>query len=253
MRPIPRCFAALSVCGLALLANIAGAEACDAPFSFLEEQPPVLRTYGDLRNGRPVVIAAVGGASTQGSAAGDDLRLAWPERMAAALSRRFPAAAVRAVNLGVARQSAQDMLRRIDGEVLKMKPSLVVWETGTADAVRGVSPEDFRETLQAGIDRLKAQKIDVMRRTLALYDLTEYLNTLNELADVNGIPIFHRHEAMRAWSDAGVFDFDVADPAKRRVVAAGLYDCIGEGVAALIERGGKKPAVPANTAPGKHP
>lgn len=250
----------LLIFALAVFAQVAGIEACEAPFPFLEDQPSLPRTYGDIRNGRQVLIAAIGGASTLGGAAGDDPKLAWPERMAVALSQQFPTASVRAVNLGVARQTAQDMLRRIDSDVLRLNPTLVIWETGTTDAVRGIGLEEFRESVQAGIDRLKARHVEVMlmdmqysRRALALYAFAEYQNTLNELAEFNGIPIFHRHDAMRAWSEAGAFDFDVADPAKRRAVAAGLYDCIGRGVASLIARGIKSKVTPVNPVPAAQP
>lgn len=250
----------LWILALAFGAIAPGIEACEAPYSFLDDQPALPRTYGDIRNGRQVLIAAIGGASTLGGAAGEDAKLAWPARAAAALAQRFPFASVRAINLGVARQTAQDMLRRFDNEVLKLNPTLVIWETGTTDAVRGISPEEFRESVQAGIDRLKARHIEVMlmdmqysRRALALYAFAEYQTTLNELAEFNGIPIYHRHDAMRAWSEAGTFDFDVADPARRRAVAAGLYDCIGRDVASIIARGIKSQVTPVNPVPDAPP
>ena len=221
--------------------------ACELPTSLFEGQPPLTHTYDDLKNGRPVTIVAIGGASTMGTMAVGEMKMAWPARAAAALSERFPAATVRSVNLGAMRQTAQDMLRRFDADVFKLQPSLVIWETGTAEVVGGVGVAGFRETVQAGIDQLKARNVEVMLmdlqyspRTLALYDPTEYLNALDDLADANDVPIFHRYEAMRQWSASGEFDFDVADPARQRDVAMRLYDCIGRGVVSLIGWDGKK-------------
>lgn len=248
--------AALLACAAVLLAGNVGAQPCDVPTAQIEDQPTLPRAYNTIRSGGSVTIVAIGGASTQGRAAGDDSKLSWPARAAAALTARFPGSTVQAVNLGSPRQTAEDMLKRIDSDPRLSQAALVIWETGTTEAVRGARPDDFRTTVQAGIDRLKARKIEVVlmdmqysHRTLALYDLTEYRNALSEIADINDIPIFRRHDAMRDWQETGVFDFDVADPAQRRDVATRLYDCIGRGVAALIARNRSGSAVSPVKAP----
>jgi acyl-CoA thioesterase I len=45
---------------------------------------------------------------------------------------------------------------RLDRDVLLLKPTLIIWETGATEAVRGTDIEEFRETMQAGIDKLRA-------------------------------------------------------------------------------------------------
>ena len=52
------------------------------------------------------------------------------------------------------RQTARDAADRFLREVLPLKPTLVIWETGTMEAVRGTGVDDFRETVQGGIDEL---------------------------------------------------------------------------------------------------
>jgi len=36
------------------------------------------------------------------------------------------------------------------------KPALVIWQAGTADALSGVEPEDFRSSLDQASNRFKA-------------------------------------------------------------------------------------------------
>ena len=51
------------------------------------------------------------------------------------------------------------MASRMDREVIAWKPTLVIWETGTTDAVRGTELDEFRQTIQAGIDHDKLHLI----------------------------------------------------------------------------------------------
>ena len=78
----------------------------------------------------------LGGASTVGLAAGGP-GLAWPARLSSALAEKFPSARIKVVNLAVARQTAKAAAERLVRDVLPLKPTLVIWETGTMEAVRG--------------------------------------------------------------------------------------------------------------------
>jgi hypothetical protein len=96
------------------------------------------------------------------------------------------------------------MLERFPSDVIAEDPVLVIWETGTTDAVRGVGVDDFAATLQAGIDELKAHSIDIMlvdmqfsHSTATVIDFAGYLNTLRRVGDVNDVNVFPRFEMMR--------------------------------------------------------
>ncbi len=125
------------------------------PERFYTSQPPLAKTTQALSSRREVVIVALGGASTAGSAAGG-VEFAWPARLASALTGKFPSARIKIVNLAVERQTAKHAIERLDRDVLLLKPTLIIWETGTTEAVRGTDVEEFRETMQAGIDKLRA-------------------------------------------------------------------------------------------------
>jgi acyl-CoA thioesterase-1 len=87
------------------------------------------------------------------SAAGG-VEFAWPARLASALSEKFPSMRIKIVNLAVERQTAKHAIKRLDRDVLLLKPTLIIWET--TEAVHGTDVEEFRGTIQAGIDKLRA-------------------------------------------------------------------------------------------------
>jgi hypothetical protein len=128
-------------------------------------------------------------------------------------------------------------------EVLPLKPTLVIWETGTMEAVRGTSVDDFRDTVQGGIDELRGAGIEVVlmnpqfsRDADAVILFAPYLGALREIADANELPVFHRYGLMRHWAESGVLDLRAKDSEKRRKLAARLYDCLGRAMADFLVR-----------------
>jgi hypothetical protein len=53
------------------------------------------------------------------------------------------------------------MATHLDREVIPLKPTLVIRKTGTTDAVQGTDLDEFRQAVQAGIDRLRASGAEV--------------------------------------------------------------------------------------------
>jgi lysophospholipase L1-like esterase len=216
---------------------------CSVPESFYTFEPPPTKTAKALADGREVVIAVLGGSSTLGLAAGG-ASLAWPARLAAALTGRFPSARIKLVNLAVARQTAKAAEDRLARDVLPLKPTLVIWETGTMEAVHGSDVDEFRETVQAGIDALRATGAEVVlmnmqfsRATEAMIHFVPYLIAMRQLADANDVPLFRRHGIMRHWAENGLLDPRIRDGEKSRQLAAKLYDCLGRAMADFVTRG----------------
>ena len=230
--------------GLLSLPGLAPAQGqdCAVPASFYDTEPTLPKTAAAIASGQPVSIVAIGGASTLGHAAGSP-DLAWPARLAVALTSRFPAARVTVDNRAVARQTAQEMASRLDREVNPLKPTLVIWETGTTDAVQGTELDEFRQTMQDGIDRLRASGAEIVlmdmqfsRQTHAVINFDRYESVLREVTDANEVPLFRRYDIMRHWAENGLFDLITADHDKLQLVASRLYDCIGRAVADFITR-----------------
>jgi lysophospholipase L1-like esterase len=237
----------VAVVGIGLLTllgtTLAQEPDCTVPGRFYDTEPTLPKTAAALASGQPVVIVVLGGASTLGRAAGGSER-AWPARLAVALTSRFPATRVQVANRAVARQTAQEMAARLDHEALAMRPTLVIWETGTTDAVDGTDLDEFRQTMQDGIDRLRTAAVEVMfmdmqfaRQTDAVIDFDRYASVLREVTDANEIPLFRRHDIMHHWAESGLFDLPNSDPDTLRRVASRLYDCLGRAVADFVARG----------------
>ena len=71
------------------------------------------------------------------------------------------------------------------------------------EAVRGTDVDEFRETVQSGIDELHAAGIEVVlmnaqfsRDADAIIRFEPYLDVLREVADANQVPVFDRHGLM---------------------------------------------------------
>ena len=204
------------------------------PASFYDTESTLPKTAAALASGQTVSIVAIGGASTLGHAAGS-ADLAWPARLAVALTSRFPAAHVTVDNRAVARQTAQEMASRLDREVIAVKPTLVIWETGTTDAVQDTDLDEFRQTLQAGIDQLRASGAEVVfmdmqfsRQTHAVINFDRHESVLREVTDANDVPLFRRHDIMRHWAESGLFDLTTGDHDKLRFVASACMTVLAE-------------------------
>ncbi len=227
---------------------------CSVPESFYAFEPTLTKTDKALTDGREVVIAVLGGSSTLGLAAGGG-GFAWPARMAAALAVRFPSARIKLVNLAVARQTAKGAADRLARDVLPLKPTLVIWETGTVEAVQGSDIDQFRETMQAGIDALRHAGVEVVlmnmqfsRATDPMINFEPYVIAMRQVADGNDVPLFRRHGIMRYWAESGLLDPRIRDGERSRQLAAKLYDCIGRAMADFVTRG--IPAAKSTTSPG---
>lgn len=217
--------------------------ACEVPERFTTSEPVLSKTPETLARGRKVVIVALGGASTLGLAAGG-APLAWPSRLAVSLGSRFSPEQVEVVNLGVARQTAEAAVGRLERDVLPLKPTLVIWETGTMEAVRGIDVDKFRETLQVGTNRLQAAGVELALMNMQFSPDTDpmihfspYIVAMREFAAANEVPLFRRHGIMRHWAENGLLDLRARGGAQRRQLATKLYDCIGRAMADFVTRG----------------
>lgn len=223
------------------LSDPARAADCTIPEESFLFEPALPRLAAALGEKRPITIVAVGSASTEGRAAGGSV-YAWPEQLGQALKKRFPATAIKVVNLGKRRRTAAVMVETFGKDVIPLAPTLVIWETGTVDAVRSVDIDAFRETLESGLTELdSAASVILMdtqfsRQTSAMIDFEPYERAMRLIADVNNVPLFPRHDLMQYWSESGEIDFSVRGKEKRVQVARDLYRCIGEALAEFITR-----------------
>lgn len=210
---------------------------CVAPdeFRYLTDDLPLMREA--MRRTHALKVVVMGSASTIG--VGPDT--AYPEKFRAALAKHLPGVSVSVTVKARPGQTAADMLKVLKTEVLPIKPNLVVWQTGTADANRGVNPEDFADTLIKGIELVHRASADVILidmqfspYTSSMVNLETYRKLMIWAAQRRDVFLFRRYELMHYWSENQIFDLGVTDRAEQRRVAARIHECIGEILAEAV-------------------
>lgn len=194
----------------------------------------LVRTARKLRRDKNVKIVALGSSTTIGSG-GSGAMAAWPARLQDELGKRLAGVNVMVTNKGKMRQSAQDMLQRMPSDVLAEKPDIVVWETGTNEAVRGVDVEQFTAAMLDGINQMEAAGVEVVlmntqysRNTARLINFQPYNDAMGQVAHIRDLVLFPRYEMMQGWVDRGYVSFDGLTQGDAIKIADTVYDCIGK-------------------------
>ena len=185
-----------------------------------------------------LTIAVVGTGSSI-LAGPEGPKSAYPARLEATLRQRLPGTTVKVVTLVRTRQTTADLAQGMTKLLVDEKPDLVVWQTGTIDAIRRADPDQFRAALEDGVDSLRKGGADVILmnqqyspRTETMITLGPYADSMRVVAREREVPLFDRLNIMRHWSESGAFDLYAAG--KDNVLAYRVHDCIGRGIAALI-------------------
>jgi hypothetical protein len=183
------------------------------------------------------VVVVGSGSSTLGGPS--EARKAYPARLESALSQAFPGVAIKVVTYIKSREIAADMVKQFDQILAEAKPALVVWQTGTVDAIQGVDLDDFRTELDSGIETLRAKDADVVFVNMQYSPRTESMIALNNYADAmrfvalqHEVLLFDRFEIMRHWSEMGTFDLFAAT--KNTDTAERVHDCLGRLLGRLV-------------------
>ncbi len=227
----------------AVLAAPAGAaeeRACISAVGPIQADFP-LRQVAAAIAGKHLTVAVVGSMSStlpgQNGAA-----KAYPARLADALKQRFPGVDVKVVAHTKGREGAAEMAKAMHQVLVDDKPELVIWQTGTVDAMLGVDPDDFQSALADGLGALRAGKADAVLvnmqyspRTESMIALGAYLDAMRYAAMQHEVLLFDRLEVMKNWSEAGIFDLHAET--KTTDVAERVHDCIGRLLAGLIVDG----------------
>jgi hypothetical protein len=193
-------------------------------------------------------IAVVGSASSE-LAGPAGTNIAYPTRLEAALTSLLPGVAVKVSTFARPRETASEMQNKLERILSDSKPALVIWQTGTADAIRGVDPDEFRVSLDDGVDILQAAKADLVfvnmqysPRTEAMLAVGAYADAMRMIALQRELVLFDRFSIMKRWNETGVFDLYGAT--RTTNVAERVHDCLGRLMANEVVAGAKM-AIPA--------
>src|SRR6266571_4439411 len=238
--PVAATLAGLAVALSAPAGTAVAAEGhkCDIPGYLLSGNNELKHVTEAVQKEKRLTIAVVGTGSSI-LAGPDGPRSAYPARLEAVLKAKLPSVAVKVVSLVRTRMTTEDLAKGMEKLVNDEKPDLVIWQTGTLDAIRRVDPDEFRAALEEGVETLHKGGADVILmnmqyspRTDIMVPLGPYADDMRVVAQQHEIPLFDRHAIMRHWSDTGAFDLYAAG--KDNVLAHRVHDCIGRAIASMI-------------------
>jgi ABC-type amino acid transport substrate-binding protein len=187
---------------------------------------------------RELKIAVAGSASSILAGPGG-VRAGYPVTLQSALSERWPGVAVSVSNTAKPRQTAAEMLAGFGQLLTEQKPDLVIWQTGTVDAMRGVDLDEFRASLDKGVEELQAGGADIVLMNMQYSPKTEFMIAADSYAEImrgvalrDEIPIFDRLAVMKEWNDEGIFDLSTTT--KNSEMAEQVHGCLGRLLADLV-------------------
>lgn len=211
---------------------------CEVPGYILFGEGKLDHVKKVVEDSKRLTILVVGSGSSA-LPGPDGAARSYPGRLEEVLRKRYPQVDVKVIALAKSRQTAADMAQTLEKALLDRKPDLVIWQTGTVDAMRGVDPESFRASLDEGIDHVADAGADLILMNMQYSPRTETMISLSNYADImrvvardRDVPLFDRREIMRYWNDNGNFDLNLAT---RDVAAAyKVHDCLGRALASLV-------------------
>jgi hypothetical protein len=216
----------------------AGAEECAVPNSLIASDHELSRVMEQVKERHRFDISVIGtGSSTLPGP--DGAQYAYPARLEAALKQRLPGLAIKVTTHVEPRQTTAEMVTGLKKILSDDKPSLVIWQAGTFDAMSGVEPDAFSNSLIAGVTAINAAGADVnlldmqySPRTASMLNVAAYADVMRWVAQEHGALLFDRLAIMRYWNEEGTFDLYAAT--KNHDMARRVHDCIGKALAAQI-------------------
>ena len=234
-----------SVLGLMLLAcflSAAPARAedaarnCDVPPYLLATESSLPKVAEAIKKGSPLDILVVGSRSSTINTADAS---AYPGRLQALLKEKLPKVPVNvSVELQI-KKTAEEVAPGLVKLVEAKKPTLVIWQTGTYDAIRSIDPDDFRSAVDEGVAALQNAGTDVILlnlqyspRTETMTSVPPYLDNMRVVAQQHDVPLFDRFAIMRHWNESG--DFDLFSTAHGIDLAKRVHDCLGRALSKFV-------------------
>jgi GDSL-like Lipase/Acylhydrolase family len=204
---------------------------------------PLPRVAAAVHQAHQLDILVVGaGSSTLMGPGGTDL--AYPARLQAILAKRLPDVKIRVATNVKPRRSAAEMEELFEKILMEEKPKVVIWQSGTVDAITGVDPEEYKTTLDDGVEALRDGGADVVLmnmqyspRTESMIAIHAYVDMMRLVSQQRQVPLLDRFAIMKHWSEAGTFDLNAAT--KKVEMAARIHDCIAQLLADLLRDGAK--------------
>lgn len=234
------------------LAETAPAPACDQPAEFTTPSAPLAAVASALAKKAPVEILALGSGSTVGEGGGSSGPVftfktptaSFPYRMLEALQALHPSSPFRLEVRGGRNMTAEAMLSIMRQELASHPFDLILWQTGTVEAVRGMRPDALNAVLQEGVAAATEAHANVVlidpqfsRFLRANTDLAPYEAVLEQATNVPEVTLFHRFDLTQLWVGNGQIDLERVERDQRDQTVALLNTCMGQALARYILTG----------------
>jgi acyl-CoA thioesterase-1 len=248
------------------------ADICAAPAELTADVSAMKQVAANLKPGGTLNILTIGSATVfspveslqPGSVTGMALGIgsgprpgppasasdtAFPLQMATAMRQATPGSTVSVVVKGGRGMPATEMLDILHTELAAHHYQLVIWQTGTVEAVRNVPASAFYQTLSDGAAAIAKAGADLVlvdpqfsRFLHANVDITPFEQAMQQVAAQPGVMLFHRFDLMRHWANEGQIDLERTPKGKRLKAVEALHACLGESLARMVAAGANAPS-----------
>ncbi len=210
-------------------------QSCDVSDNLLATESALPKTAEAIQAGKLDILVIGSRSSTIVSADAN----AYPARLQAALQAAVPKLNVAlSVEIQV-KKTAEEAVTTFPKLMEAKKPTLVIWQTGTVDAMRSVDPDDFRSAVDEGVVALQKAGADVVLinpqyspRTETMISVPPYIDNMRAVAQEHEVPLFDRFGIMHQWNDQG--DFDLFSTTHGIDLAKRVHDCLGRALSKFI-------------------
>jgi lysophospholipase L1-like esterase len=216
------------------LAHAQAPEACDVPAYLLVTDSKLPKTAAAIAAGKLDVLVLGSRSSTL-----NPPEQAFPARLEAMLRDKLPKVQVSVTVDLQPKKTTEEVAIELARIVAARKPTLMIWQTGTVDAMRAIDPDEFRAALEDGVSTIKAAGTEALLMNLQYSPRTEtmisaatYIDNMRVVAQQYDIPLFDRFAVMRNWSESG--DFDLSSTSPSGDLAQRVHDCLARALLLFI-------------------
>jgi hypothetical protein len=209
-------------------------QSCDVPAYLLSSESSLPRTAAARESGKLDILVIGTRSATLARP-----EQAFPARLEAMLREKLPAVQISVAVDVQPKRTTEEMAAGLGRTLATRKPTLVIWQTGTVDAMRSIDPDEFRSALDEGVSALTAAGTDVILMNLQYSPRTEtmispssYIDNMRVVAQQHEVPLFDRFAMMRHWSESG--DFDLFSPSPGVDLARRVHDCLARALTTFV-------------------
>jgi len=209
---------------------------CEVPDYLLATESKLPKVADAIKSGHLLNILVLGSRSSTINASDG---AAYPSRLQAVLKEKLPSVVVNVTVEVQARKTAEEVTKGIVSLLEGKKPNLIIWQTGTVDAMRSIDPDEFRSAVDEGVVALRNSGADVVLmnlqyspRTETMISVPPYIDNMRVVAQDHDVPLFDRFAIMRQWNDHGDFDLFSASPGVE--LAKRVHDCLGRALSTFV-------------------